>query len=276
MIVDESMLRAYVDGELDAITRQHVETVIAHSAELQSQLAALRASCLPYRAAFESQRLPEVPARLVQSVQAMADVAAAPSSNVVPLATISTTRRRSMLGLGLAAAASFAAGLFVPWRPGLEASGSDSQHARANEPWVSAIANYHALYVRETVDAPADAPSRLNRLMEGFGDRERRALVVPDLEPAGLRFKRVQRLGFGERPLIQMVYLPERGRPAALCMLPTTLPDTAPKLSKLEGLDVTSWSRQGLAYVLVTDLGPEPTMALTRGLIEGHYAPARG
>jgi anti-sigma factor RsiW len=275
MNVDESMLRAYVDGELDATTRQQVETVIAHSAELQSQLEALRASCLPYRAAFESQRLPDLPAHLVQSMQAMTDVAAAPSANVVPLHAGAAARRRSMLGLGVAAAASFAAGLFVPWRPSLMPS-NDGEQARGNEPWVSAIASYHALYVRETVDAPADAPSRLARLLEGFGEHERRALVVPDLEPAGLRFKRVQRLGFGERPLIQMVYLPDRGRPAALCMLPTTQPDAAPKLSKLEGLDVTSWSRQGLAYVLVTDLGPEPTMALTRGLIEGHYAPARG
>jgi len=61
MTVDEPLLRAYVDGELEPALRDQVEAAVANSTELQAQVQQLRASCLPYRAAFEAHQLPEAP-----------------------------------------------------------------------------------------------------------------------------------------------------------------------------------------------------------------------
>ena len=75
MVVDDLMLRAFVDGELDPLAREAVESSIARSPPLQAQVAALRASCLPYRAAFEQQALPPLPERLQQRVAACVEQA---------------------------------------------------------------------------------------------------------------------------------------------------------------------------------------------------------
>lgn len=265
MIVDEPMLRAYVDGELDPVMREQVEAVLANNAELQTQVQALRASCLPYRTAFEAQGLPELPPSLVRQVTALSAVAAAPPALAPP---DSVPGRRRALGAGLAMAASFAAGLIVPWRPVPPSSDSD------DVPWVRAIASYHSLYVRETVDLPGDAPQRLAGLLTGFSEQQKPQVFVRNLEPAGLVFKRVQRLGFGDAPLIQMVYLAAQGRPAALCVLPVQRPDAAVRAQRLEGLGVATWTQGGLAHVFVADLHPDEVKALAQRLAAGAFAKA--
>jgi hypothetical protein len=44
----------------------------------------------------------------------------------------------------------------------------------------------------------------------------------------GLTFKRVQRPRFHDKPLVQIVYLPEKGNPVALCVLKEAKADAAP------------------------------------------------
>lgn len=266
MIVDEPMLRAYVDSELEPVMREQVEAVLANNTELQTQARALRASCLPYRTAFEAHALPEPPASLVRQVAALSAVAAAPRAAPVPDGNV--FGRRRALGAGLAMAASFAAGLIVPWRPAPSSSQSD------DSPWVRAIASYHSLYVRETVDQPGDAPKRVGALLAGFSEQQKQQVFVRNLEPAGLAFKRVQRLGFGDAPLIQMVYLAAQGRPAALCVLPVNRPDVPVAAQQLEGLGVATWTQGGLAHVFVADLSPEAALALARRVADGGFARA--
>jgi anti-sigma factor RsiW len=273
MIVDEPLLRAYVDGELDPVTREQVEAVLANNTELQAQAQALRASCLPYRMAFEAQALPLPPAALLRQVAALSAVAAAPA-RAEPQAVSNDPRhtgpgRRRWLGFGAALAASFGGGMIVPWRPApLSTQGADSS------PWVRAIASYHALYVRETVDQPGDAPARIKALLAGFSPAQQAQLYVRNLEPAGLAFKRVQRLGYGDVPLIQMVYLAAQGRPAALCVLPVQRPDAPVQVQRLEGLGVATWTQGGLAHVLVADLPADDTLSLARRVAAGGFAKA--
>lgn len=261
MTMDEPLLRAYVDGELDPALRDQVEAAVAHSPELQDLVRQLRASCLPYRAAFEAQQLPEPPASLMQMVESLTAVAAplaAPANSSSP--GRASHNRRQWLGWGAALAAAFSAGLVVPWRPGASTAPADAA------PWVRAIAIYHALYVRETVSGPGDRPERLHQLTAGFSAEQRARLAVPDLSDEGLVFKRVQRLGYGPAPLIQMVFLPTEGRPAALCVLPVTQADAPAALQVIEGLNVVSWNDRGLAHVLVAELPGDRLLALARRL----------
>ena len=218
MVVDEVMLRAWVDGELEPGLRQQVETAVANSPALQAQVSALRASCLPYRAAFDAQALPSPPAALLDHVAALVAVAGAAPMPARPLATLpaaGAVPRRAWLAAGLAA--SFAAGVVVPRAFGLFPDPLRSPSEP--EPWVNAIAQYHALYVRETVDGATEAPSPLQSLLAGFAPPVRARLRVPDLAANGLAFRRAQRLGYATGPLIQMVYLPAQGRPLAVCFL---------------------------------------------------------
>lgn len=267
MVVDESVLRAYVDGELDPATREKVEAVVAHSPELQAQVTSLRASCLPYGTAFDAQALPPVPAALQKQVAAMVALAGSSPVNAALPSTLPSPSRRRWLGGGMALAASFAAGAWLPWRNLLQQQGGAEQGA-----WVAPIAVYHSLYVRETVDARADDPSRLTGLVSDWSGAQRAALHVPDLRRAGLEFKRVQRLGFGNTPLIQMVFLPTSGKPVALCALQVSGADAPVTLTHIEGLGVAHWRRDQLAYVLAAELPDAQLAQLAKGLVAGEFA----
>jgi anti-sigma factor RsiW len=255
MMVDDAALLAFVDGELDPASREKVEAVLAHSPELRAQVAALSASCLPYRTAFERQALPELPLALAQRVNSLVSVSQASSAPAHP--------RRHWLGMGAAMAASFAAGAWLPWRLWSDSSESG---------WVEAVANYQALYVRETVDQNADSPARLASLLSGFDSEQQRALFVPDLRAADLSFKRVQRLGYVGSPLIQMVYLPPSGKPVALCALPMKRADAAVQARAIDGMSVASWQRHGLAFVLAADMPQAQVAQLAQRLAEDGFA----
>jgi anti-sigma factor RsiW len=269
VIVDETVLLAYVDGELDPAARQQVDTALAHSAALREQLQALRASCLPYQAAFDAQGLPPTSARLEQRVQTMLSVmAAATPPGATAVAPPGAAPRRRIVLTASAMAASFAAGLLVPRRL---TSDTFRTAALRDEPWVGPIASYHAMYVRETVGQQADSPARLGSLLAGFDSRRSSALFVPDLSPAGLKFMRVQRLGYEGRPVIQMVYLPVQGRPVALCALAVEQSDAPPGAARLHGQSVASWKAGGLAQVLVSEPGELDSLTVARALLARNY-----
>jgi hypothetical protein len=48
----------------------------------------------------------------------------------------------------------------------------------------------------------------------------------------GLTFKRVQRPRFHDKPLVQIVYLPEKGKPVALCVLKEAKADAARPMAR--------------------------------------------
>lgn len=255
MMVDDAMLLAFVDNELDPASREKVEAVLAHNPERQAQVAALSASCLPYRAAFEHQVLPELPRASVERVNSLVSVSQAPFAAL--------RSRRHWFGVGAAIAASFASGVLLPWRMGWDDNDSG---------WVKAIANYQSMYVRDTVEQAADSADRLSTLISGFDGEQRQALFVPDLRAANLTFKRVQRLGYGNLPLIQMVYLPVSGKPVALCALPMKRADSAVQTRLVDGLSVASWHRHGIAFVFAAEMPRRQVAELAQRLAEDGFA----
>lgn len=242
MVVDEVMLRAFVDGELEPGLRQQVESAVANSPVLQQQVHALRASCLPYRAAFDAQALPPPPAALVDHVASLVAVAGAAPAAGVP--------RRAWLVAGLAA--SFAVGAVLPRAVAVFQDALPGHGER--EPWVAAIAQYHALYVRETVDKAMEPPDPLPSLLAGFDLPLQQRLRVPDLAAQRLAFRRAQRLGYGAGPLIQLVYLPPQGRPLAVCFLATPGRSAPPRYAVVADQNVATWRAGGLVFVVVGDL----------------------
>ena len=71
MVIDDRDLLAYADGQLAPERRAEIEAAIASSADVARRVNAMRASALPYAAAFEAQILPPVPRELSDRIAAL-------------------------------------------------------------------------------------------------------------------------------------------------------------------------------------------------------------
>jgi anti-sigma factor RsiW len=266
MTIDEVTLRAYVDAELSTGERQSVEVALAHSSELRLQLEAMKASCLPYQAAFDAQAMPAMPEALQKQLMAMSAIASVPSQPVQKLPQLPRRSWLTFAGGGFALAASFAAGLAV--KPSWFTSKPVDDVAQ----WAKAVASYQAMYVRDTVERVSDTEANAKRVVTDFQSQSQAVLQIPDLSKVGFEFKRIQRLAFEDKPLIQMAYLPKQGKPAALCVMKSSRPqDVDATVRQLENLSIVTWARGELSYVFATDVAMAQALKIGQRLASGDF-----
>ncbi|WP_244115532.1 hypothetical protein [Burkholderia gladioli] len=139
-------------------------------------------------------------------------------------------------------------------------------------PWIKAAAGYQQLYSRDTVAALQPDMGATATTVADIHDADKLALQIPDLRRQGLTFKRVQRLRFHDKPLVQIVYLPEQGKPVALCVLKEAKADAAPSSAQVEGMSVVSWRRGQLGYALIAAPGDVDLDALGKQLYNGQVS----
>jgi len=126
-------------------------------------------------------------------------------------------------------------------------------------PWIKAVADYQQLYSRATLASVTEDPALSARVINDLRVDDGMTVVVPDLRSAALTFKRVQRLRFHDRPVVQMVYLPEQGEPIALCVTPDARPDEALHAQQIGEMGSVAWRRHNLGYVVLSK-GPARTL----------------
>jgi anti-sigma factor RsiW len=294
---DDILLLAYVDGELPPHQREEVERELRTSPDVAERVALLQASRLPYREAFASQKLPPVPPSLSAKIEELARAAKAKTTEsvaspnvsvndpVVPRAPGSpaSSRIRSRLRvapawLGVAfLAGAFACGLVLRLGPGMgPASNTGASLASVGtgvSPWVMAAASYQQLYSRETL-ANVDPDANLSiKTVKEIRQDDGLALRIPDLSAAGLTFKRVQRLRFNNKPLVQIVYLPEKGAPVALCVMKERKPDAAVADQRVASMTVVTWRQAELGYALIGQPEGVDLAALGKQISAGAAAP---
>jgi anti-sigma factor RsiW len=264
MSIDETDLLAYADGNLSPQHISEVEAMIAGSPELAARLAAMRASALPYGAAYEAQPLPPLPARLRARI---ADLIEADSRR-------QQARRSSWSRL----AAAFAAGVVccaISWT--LLSTGPPlALAAQEISPWIRAVADYQQLYSRETLAHVTEDHQLSERIIGELRVADRISVRVPDLRSAGLTFKRVQRLNFHQQPVVQMVYLPEHGDPIALCVTRDARADQDPHVQQIDELSTVTWRRGSLGYVLLGRAPAQSMLELAQRLASGETASLYG
>jgi len=247
MAIDDTDLLAYVDGELPPERRAEVEAEVASSAELAQRLRAMRASALPYAAAFDAQAIPPVPDELRRRIR--------------ELTSRDSRRHAGRYWAWPKLAGAFAAGVLccaVALR--LLAPGTPTVSAAAQvAPWIQAVADYQQLYSRATLTHVSEDPKLSMRIINDLQEADGLRVAVPDLRSAGLSFKRVQRLSFNQQPVVQIVYLPERGEPIALCITRDARADQTPHAQQIGALGTVAWRQGNLGYVL---LGRAPTQTL--------------
>jgi anti-sigma factor RsiW len=263
MNVDDTLLMSYVDGELSPEQRAEIEAAIAHSDELAARAAALQASVLPYRAAYDRQPVPPVPESLTRRIEELVSVSA-PKARSAPRGG----RRFTMQW----AAAAFVAGAICsgvltgyfsgvnPLKPGVD-------------PWVRSVADYQVLYGRDTVANIREDKASTEQVLADIHQRDGMPVDVPDLRQVGLKFKRVQRLNYHDHPLIQMVYLPERGDPVALCVIEDKQGDAPVASQQVGEMKTVTWRANRLAYVLLAKDPSLDLQAIGNTIAKGKAAP---
>ncbi|WP_168663445.1 hypothetical protein [Paraburkholderia sp. SG-MS1] len=139
--------------------------------------------------------------------------------------------------------------------PGAAGAAGSQVAANGVSPWVRAAAGYQQLYSRDTVALGAPAADVSARIVADIRAQDGLELRVPDLSAMGLTFKRVQRLRFNDKPLVQIVYLPKEGPPVALCVMKDAKPDAGLAQQRVERMDVVTWRQAELSYALIAEPG---------------------
>lgn len=123
--IDDDILQAYVDGELDASDAARIEAALAHDAVLARRVEQVRAVRAQLRAAFDPVLDEPVPARLSALLQPPSAQAATPATSpVMPAGGHGATRRRTahrrwfVPGAALAASVALLAVALWWWQPG--------------------------------------------------------------------------------------------------------------------------------------------------------------
>ncbi|WP_334042965.1 anti-sigma factor [Burkholderia ambifaria] len=276
MKMDDILLMAYVDGELTSHEREEVDRAIDASADIARRVALFEASVLPYRYAFQRQEWPPLPQSLVSKVAEIARAYTGPSTPAAaggvrrkdapasrpdaraPSSAPVRSRVRTMMPWLAAAfvAGAFCCGAVLHFVPQDALMTARTQIS----PWIMAAVNYQRLYTRDTVAFDSSNLAAAAHMVENIRRDDGLRIRIPDLRSAGLTFKRIQRLNFNHKPLVQIVYLPEKGLPVALCVMKDERPDTALARQQVGSMEVVTWRRASVTYALIaapgdTDLG---------------------
>lgn len=224
------LLLAYVDKQLSPDEVIKAEALIANDPEAASFLKTLGMSDLPFAESFDF---------LLEDQD---------SSNENTVLAKSQKNHKTWQW-----PASMAASLLIGLVIGFSvfSSKQDSSESMASN-WITEIANYQLLYVRETVTpAPRLSNDEQLILQEKLSNSLKGGLTIPDLSKHKLNFKRGQLLDINGKPLVQLAYLPDDGLPVALCVLRSDADDSLPKSGESRGLSYIEWSKNGLSYVLI-------------------------
>ncbi|AXF25738.1 anti-sigma factor [Burkholderia pyrrocinia] len=293
MKMDDILLMAYVDGELTSHQREEVDRAIGTSADIARRVALFEASVLPYQRAFQHEESPPVPQSLVRKVAEIAQAYAAPSDLSAvgdgrlmnppvsrpdvrgPSSAPVRSRFRMMVPwLAVAfVAGAFCCGAILHFAPGAAQSGFAPQGAPVTaqtrtSPWIMAAVNYQRLYTRDTVAFDSSNLAAAAHTVENIRRDDGLRIRIPDLRSVGLTFKRIQRLNFNRKPLVQIVYLPEKGMPVALCVMKDERPDTVLTQQQVGSMDVVTWRRARITYALIAMPGDADLGAIGKRIAE--------
>src|SRR5262245_12317681 len=209
--VDDALLVAYVDGELDPVTRRHVDDLLEQNAAVRARVAMFRRSGDLLRTAFSEAEYMAPPERLAARIRERVQPRARPW--------------RTWLALPVAAAiAGLVIGnLALPVNFGMgESSSSRMAHL------LEEVREYHVVFARETehvVEVPA---SRREHIEAWLGNRVHYPFAVPDLASRGLTFLGGRLVPVGGGVVAQLMYADGGGEHVAICIAFTEDKLTAP------------------------------------------------
>ncbi|HWB49006.1 MAG TPA: hypothetical protein VG651_07840 [Stellaceae bacterium] len=257
---DEALV-AYLDGELDAAERAHVEAWIEADPSVRDRLLTLAESATTLRAAFADFLTEPVPERLLAAARGETITEAEivelrprradppPSSRrwYIQLATAA-----GLFGLVVGGGAGYVGNGML--RPAAVPTDRQLQTVALNN-WLDTAAGDYKLIVNagggSLVDVPANGDNGdvLQKISQSLPQQVR----LPDLKPWGLSFQGARLVVIDGKPAAQLIYTTDNKAigPLALIIGSTKQPDIAPTFERRQDLNLLYWRHQGRASVLV-------------------------
>ena len=241
--LDDGILVAFVDGELDPAAMRDVAGLLACDPSAQEKVRLLRSSATLVRAAFDDPNYGQVP-------PALAAMVARPDARSTP-ARPPWHRRLTMAAIAVAAA-------LVGF-----ASGVTTGRIRApvevppTQELLDEVADYHVVYAREAGQLGQIPASSGDQITTWFGKVLHRRVPIPDLSGVGLVFQGARLLVVDGRPVAQMLYAWPRqpDKPVGLCISFGQTSDAKLTTQHRAGVNLAAWGDAGYTYVLVGWVG---------------------
>ncbi len=254
----------YVDGKLNDSQTAEFLAALRTDSELASMVAAMQASQLPIRQAYQQNPYPPVPEALRTRIE-----------NLVTDENDDQTDRRSLnskTGMGIKTGLGFAACLFLGVCIGAllskvywQTSNTNSNESivqstmpsmkSTHDRLVKRVADYQSLYVEKTVASLSSTHVEdAQKLLEAISLRTGAQLPLIDFSSYGYKFARAQELGFEGQTLVQLVYKKPGAAPLALCYMPTENTPSKPlQVLQQNQLYTASWIANNQHHILVAD-----------------------
>lgn len=257
--IDDVMLMAYVDGEVDARTAREIEAAIAADQAIGRRVAMFRQTGALARGAYGDVLHEPVPDRLTRLF------AAAPGPEPVPITASRTPRppRDERLwrhagwavAAGLAAVALFQSGLHDTVLRGALPVPQTVAVLGDTDRWVDTLSAWYRVHrasfekdQRLLVDIGAENIPELERWV---GGKLQRHIVVPDLSAHGYRQQGGRLLLIGRRPAAQFFYAGTAGDLLQVIISFTDQADSPGRLDRRDEINVVSWRDKGYAYAFI-------------------------
>ncbi len=269
----DDALVAYLDGELDADERRHVEAWLEADPAVRERLTALAQTGELLRGAYADIVDEPVPPRLIAAARGASGTGPQEAEILVLkrpgwAAAIPLPGRSWPIGLAAAAGlfglifggvgAYLGMGVLNPANPAAERR---LAAAAASDGWLDNAAGYYKLTVSAgdnmLIDVPAsnDPREALQKISESLPPQ----LRVPDLKPWGLTFRGARLVVVEGRPAAELVYVTDNKAigPLTLVIGASKQPDISPTFDRRQDVNMLYWRHQGRAYALVgqTDIG---------------------
>lgn len=236
----ETMLSAYVDGELDADGAAEVEALLATDAQARRMVEMYRETGALLRAALAEPFFAEGAHDLLDRPRARRERAGWPIAWAIAACILAC-----VIGFG-----------------GGTVWGSWNNAPR--EALIDELAEYHAVYSRETVHLVEVPAAQSEHLRTWLGHRIERRLDIPDLTVAGLHFAGGRMLVINGRPAANLIYTRDRGAPVSLCVMQSEMAADELRVERRGNLRVAIWQDGHYAYVVIGDLDA----GMARGIAE--------
>ena len=201
--VDDHLLVAYLDRELDPSTRLIVEASIRRDTALRRRLLDLMRADALLRAAFAEERTASVPPALTHKIDRA-------------LAARSRMRLMRFIVPVAAAIAGLIIGGAIVSNGLLPFGGADGGNPIRQV--LDEVAEYHGVFEKETVHLVEVDASQTAEIESWLGSRVGLPLQVPDLGDRGLTFRGGRMLVLGGQPVAQLIYTDQSSRRIALCV----------------------------------------------------------
>ena len=248
--VDDVMLMAYVDGEVDAATARQIEHAIGTDPNLAARAKMFRESASLLRGAYSEAVHEEVPQPLIAALEPLAR-----KDNVVKLGA----RRPVRQIVGWAMAASLATLVigsgstywYVSGNPPL----ADGMQIVSSDRWLDHVSSFYDVYNAELkqddrllVDFKADD---IPELSKWFSARLNRPLSVPDLSAQGFQPQGGRLLIINGKPAAQFLYRSDAGELVGFAIASSAGNYQPARTVRRHSVNMVHWRNNGYAYAFV-------------------------